>query len=75
MALQIRNVTAIPLRIPFRAPFTIAAPHEQTRDHVDVLLVQIDTNEGLSGIGETQAWRRQASSEVLLNLVRVIVPR
>jgi muconate cycloisomerase len=65
-------VTAIPLRIPFSAPFTIAAPHEQTRDHIDVMLVQIDTNEGVSGIGETQAWRRQASSEVLLNLVRVV---
>jgi len=72
MRLRIKNVTAIPLRIPFSAPFTIAAPHEQTRDHIDVVLVQIDTNESLSGIGETQAWRRQASSEVLLNLVRVI---
>ena len=72
MSVRIQNVTALPLRIPFSAPFTIAAPHEQTRDHVDVMLVQIDTNEGVSGIGETQAWRRQASSEVLLNLVRVV---
>jgi L-alanine-DL-glutamate epimerase-like enolase superfamily enzyme len=70
--LTIREVETIPLRVPFAAPFTMAAPHEAKREAVDVLLVRVHTAEGLTGIGETQAWRRQASSEVLLNLVRTV---
>lgn len=70
--MRITRVEVIPLRIPFAAPFTIAAPHEPTRDHLDDLVVKIETDDGLVGIGETQAWRRQGSSEILLNLIRVI---
>lgn len=70
--IEIRGIETLPLRVPFKTPYTMAAPYEQTRSHVDVLIVKINTNAGLYGIGETQAWRRQGSSEVLLNLVRVI---
>jgi L-alanine-DL-glutamate epimerase-like enolase superfamily enzyme len=42
-------------------------------------LVRIHADEGLYGIGETPAWRRMGSSEVLFNLAGVIkeifVPR
>ena len=68
----IQGVETIPLHLPFRTPFTMAAPHEPKRDGVDVLIVRIHTNQGVTGIGETQAWRRQGSSEVLLNLVRTV---
>ena len=71
--MKIRSVETIPLRIPFNEAFTIAAPYEQKREHIDILIVRILTDEGgLYGIGETQAWRRQGSSEVLPNLVRVV---
>lgn len=69
---KIQQVETVPLRIPFATPLTIAAPHEPRRDHIDVLIVRIHTNTGLYGIGETQAWRRQGSSEVLPNLARLI---
>jgi len=70
--MKICAVETIPLRIPFSAPFTIAAPYEQKRDCVDALIVRIHTDDGLCGIGETQAWRRQGSREVLANLVYVV---
>jgi L-alanine-DL-glutamate epimerase-like enolase superfamily enzyme len=69
---RIRKIETIPLRIPFAAPFTIAAPHEPKREHIDVLIVRVFTDLGLYGIGETQAWRRQGSSEVIQNLAGLI---
>lgn len=72
LRVAIRDVETIPLRLPFAAPFTMAAPHEPKREGVDVLIVRIHTDQGISGIGETQAWRRQGSAEILLNLVRTV---
>ena len=74
---RIREVEAIPLRLPFRRSFTMAAPHQPTREHVDVLLVRIASEDGHVGLGETQAWRRQGSGETLATLfakVRAVAP-
>jgi muconate cycloisomerase len=68
----IREIETIPVRVPFSSSFTIAAPHSPKRESVDVLLVKIHTNEGVIGIGETQAWRRQGSAEVLENQIHSI---
>lgn len=70
--MKINRIETIPLRIPFLDPFTIAAEFEKSRNSIDVLIVKIHTDEGLFGIGETQAWRRQGSSEVLENLAFTI---
>lgn len=70
--MKITSIECIPLRLPFGDPFTIAAPFEKARNFVDTLIVKIHTDEGLFGIGETQAWRRQGSGEVLKNLVTTI---
>lgn len=64
----IRTIEPIPLRVPFARSFTMAAPHQPTRDEVEVLVVRITTEDGLVGIGETQAWRRQGSGESLAGL-------
>ncbi len=64
----IRSIESIPLRIPFARSFTMAAPHQPTRAEVEVLIVRITTDDGLVGIGETQAWRRQGSGESLAGL-------
>ena len=69
---KIERVEAIPLRMPFRTPFKIATAFEPERTHIDVLIVRLWTDDGASGIGETQAWRRQGSSEILPNLVHTI---
>lgn len=65
---RIRGVEAIPLRIPFRRAFTMATAHEPTREHVDVLVVRISSEDGRIGVGETQAWLRQGSGETLPSL-------
>jgi L-alanine-DL-glutamate epimerase-like enolase superfamily enzyme len=62
----------LPLRLPFARSFTMAAPHEQTRAGVDVLVVRILSEDGLVGIGETQAWRRQGSGETLAGLYKAV---
>jgi muconate cycloisomerase len=67
--MKIDRIEAIPLRIPFLDSFTIATEFEKSRSSIDVLIVKIHTDEGLFGIGETQAWRRHGSSEILENLV------
>jgi L-alanine-DL-glutamate epimerase-like enolase superfamily enzyme len=69
-AVTIRSVETIPLHVPFTTPFKISAG--APRPVVETLLVRIHTEEGLVGIGETQAWRRQGSAETLPNLVRTI---
>lgn len=70
--MKITTIECIPLRLPFLDPFTIAAPYERSRNYVDTLIVKLHTDEGIYGIGETQAWRRQGSGEVLQNLVTTI---
>lgn len=67
---KITRVETIPLRIPLNVPFKIASG--AARPAVEVMLVRLHTNEGIVGIGETQAWRRQGCSETLASLTRVI---
>jgi L-alanine-DL-glutamate epimerase-like enolase superfamily enzyme len=69
-AVTIRAIETIPLHVPFHTPFKISSG--APRAVVETLLVRIHTDGGPSGIGETQAWRRQGSAEVLANLVRTI---
>lgn len=66
----VRKVEAFPLRIPLTTPLQIAVG--ASRQAVDVLIVRITTEEGVIGLGETQAWRRQGSSETLAGLVEAI---
>jgi muconate cycloisomerase len=68
--MKIVRVEPIPLRIPFAAPFRIS--HGEAREMLEVVLVRLHTDEGIVGVGETQAWRRQGSAETLVNLVRTI---
>lgn len=69
----IRAVEAIPLRLPFKAPYKIATADAALRPHFDVVIVRLKTDAGVEGIGETQAWRRQGSTEDALNLTRSIL--
>lgn len=69
---SIRSVEALPLHLPFARSFTMAAPHQPTRDGVEVMIVRITSDDGLVGIGETQAWRRQGSGETLPGLVGTV---
>ncbi len=66
----IRAVETIPLNVPFDTPFKIS--NGAPRAVVETLLVRIHTDQGVVGIGETQAWRRQGSAELLPNLVNQI---
>ena len=70
IAVKITGIECIPLNVPFKQPFKIASG--AAREVVETLVVRIHTDQGLVGIGETQAWRRQGSAEVLANLVRTI---
>ncbi|MBV7484624.1 mandelate racemase/muconate lactonizing enzyme family protein [Bordetella sp. BOR01] len=65
---HIRSVEGIPLRLPFARSFTMAAPHQAVRNEVELFVVCITTEDGVTGIGETQAWRRQGSGETLAGL-------
>lgn len=67
--LRITRVETIPLKVPFKVTFKFSAG---PRPDVDVLLVRLHTDGGLSGVGETQAWRRKGSSDTLSSLVRAI---
>ncbi len=62
----ITKVETIPLAVPFRVPFKIASGG--ARPVGENMLVRLHTNEGIHGIGETQAWRRQGSCETLASL-------
>ena len=53
-------------RIPLLAAAGLIVLVEQ------VLIVRIHTDQGVYGIGETQAWRRQGSAELLPNLMHSI---
>ena len=68
--MKITRVEPSPLRVPFTSPVRLS--HGGALETVDVLIVRIHTDEGVIGIGETQAWRRQGSAETLVNLVRTI---
>jgi L-alanine-DL-glutamate epimerase-like enolase superfamily enzyme len=67
---KITRVECIPLSTPFKSPFKIASG--KAREAVETLIVRLHTDQGVAGIGETQAWRRQGSAETLANLVRTI---
>ena len=67
---RITRVETIPLFIPLRTAFKIA--NGPPRQSVEVLLVRLHTGEGIAGVGETQAWRRQGSAETLASLCAVI---
>jgi muconate cycloisomerase len=66
---KITALETIPLRLPFAQPFKIS---QGSRETLETLIVRVHTDEGLVGIGETQAWRRQGSAEVLWSLVRTV---
>ena len=74
-SIKIRAVEMIPLHIPFATPFQIATARESSRDFLEVLILRIHTDQGIVGIGETQAWRRQGSAELLANLMHSIKTR
>jgi muconate cycloisomerase len=69
-SITITRVETIPLRIPLVVPIKISSGGK--RPAVEVLLVRLHTSAGIVGIGETQAWRRQGSSETLASLTQVI---
>ena len=66
MQARIARVETVPLRVPFRTPFKIA--QGAARPEAEIFIVRLHTDTGLEGIGETQAWRRQGSSETLHSL-------
>jgi muconate cycloisomerase len=67
---KITTVEVIPVRIPFRVPFKIASG--AARPVSEAVVVRIKTDQGIEGIGETQAWRRQGSVETLASLTCTI---
>ena len=68
--MKITELETIPLRLPFAQPFKISQGGD--REAIETLIVQVHTDEGIVGIGETQAWRRQGSAELLWSLVHTI---
>lgn len=62
----ITAIESIPIVVPFAVPFKIASG--AARPVSEAVIVRIHTNQGVSGIGETQAWRRQGSVETLKSL-------
>lgn len=67
---KITRVETIPLRIPFRSLHKIAAG--PARAGVDFVVVRLHTDQDVTGIGETQAWRRHGSSETLASITTAI---
>src|SRR5262245_59516311 len=67
---RITRVETIPLRVPLRQPTKIS--QGAAREAVEVLIVRLHTDAGITGIGETQAWRRQGNAETLPGLTTVI---
>jgi muconate cycloisomerase len=67
--LKITRVETIPLNVPFKSVYKFVGG---SRPCSEVLIVRLHTDEGLFGIGETQAWRRFGSSETLPKLVDAI---
>lgn len=69
-AVRITDVEIIAVRIPFAIEFKIAAGG--VRPGVDVVIVRLHSDAGVTGIGETPAWRRQGSSETIASLTTII---
>ena len=67
---KVTRVETIPLRVPFRVPFKIASGG--ARPFGENMIVRLHTDAGVVGIGETQAWRRQGSTETLGSLKHAI---
>ncbi|MGE0612234.1 MAG: mandelate racemase/muconate lactonizing enzyme family protein [Hyphomicrobiales bacterium] len=67
---EITGVEAIPLRIPLNNPTKLS--HGAARDEIDIVVVRLHTSAGVSGVGETQAWRRQGNAETLPGLLAII---
>jgi L-alanine-DL-glutamate epimerase-like enolase superfamily enzyme len=68
-AFKITRIETIPLHVPFKVTYQFSAG---PRPYVEVLLVKLHTDEGIFGIGETQAWRRQGSAITLPGLINAI---
>jgi L-alanine-DL-glutamate epimerase-like enolase superfamily enzyme len=66
----ITRVETIPVAVPFKVPFKIASGGP--RPFGEQLLVRLHTDQGVHGLGETQAWRRQGSIETLASLCAAI---
>ncbi len=62
----ITKVETILIAVPFRVPFKIASGG--ARPVGENVLVRLHTDQGIVGIGETQAWRRQGSIETFASL-------
>ena len=58
--MKITEIETIPLRLPFAQPYKIS--QGAGRESIETLIVRVHTDEGIVGIGETQAWRRQGSA-------------
>lgn len=67
---RITKIETIPVRYPFQSKFKIASGG--AREGVDVMLVRLHTDQGVVGIGETQAWMRYGSRETLASLHAII---
>lgn len=67
---EIREVTLHPLRIPFQRSYQIAAG--DAHEYLEVIIVEIETHQGVVGLGETQVWRRHGSGETLTGLLEAI---
>jgi L-alanine-DL-glutamate epimerase-like enolase superfamily enzyme len=67
---KVTRVEAIPLSVPFTVPFQIASGGPRMSS--EIMLVRVCTDAGLEGVGETQAWRRQGSTETLGSLKAAI---
>ena len=67
---RITAVECIPLNVPFKVPFKISTG--AARPVVETLIVKVHTDKGVTGVGETQAWRRQGSAETLEGQINVI---
>jgi len=67
---RITRIETIPVRLPFQVKFKIASGG--AREGVDLMLVRIHTDQGVTGIGETQAWMRHGSRETLSSLHTII---
>ncbi len=63
---KITGVECVPLNLPFKISTGAARPV------VETLIVKIHTDQGVTGVGETQAWRRQGSAETLEGQVDTI---
>jgi len=66
----ITELEILPVFVPFRTSFKIAAGG--ARPGVDAIIVLLHTDAGVTGIGETQAWRRQGSRDTVTSLTDIL---